>query len=176
MTHRRLQKAHAEQAAFIQSFQSEKAKVDAYKTTISMQEKVIYKLEHIVDAKLKEICRQQAADAQAARRQIDQLKTESAQAVGSLAAELKYHEVELRAQEDRLRDSQVAKDTVKSAFLIEAKDEKIKALEDELVASATESSREIARLNLRVYELEVLQASEEPLGEQAPNVELPAHW
>ena len=43
-----LEKAHTIQAAYVQKLQSSQGKIDAYKATITMQEKVIAKLEELM--------------------------------------------------------------------------------------------------------------------------------
>lgn len=107
VAHHRLQSAHAEQCAFIQKVQGENAKIQAYKSTIAMQETVIRKLENIVDAKLQEICRQRTNEAKATRDEIGKMKEEGNRAVDMLAAQLKSQKSELKAREIRLRDAQV---------------------------------------------------------------------
>lgn len=107
VAHHRLQSAHAAQCAYIQKFQGENAKIEAYKSTITMQETVIQKLENIVDAKLKEICRQRTNEAKATRDEIGKMKEEGTRAVDMLAAQLKSQKSELKVREIRLRDAQV---------------------------------------------------------------------
>ena len=50
--HAELEKAHTIQAAYVQKLQSSQGKIDAYKATITMQEKVIAKLEELMQANL----------------------------------------------------------------------------------------------------------------------------
>ena len=50
--HAELEKAHTIQAAYVQKLQSSQGKIDAYKATITMQEKVISKLEELMQANL----------------------------------------------------------------------------------------------------------------------------
>lgn len=208
--HHRLQNAHAAQAAFIQKFQTDKAKVDAYKSTIAAQEKVIRKLENIVEAKLQDICRQHASDVKRASDEIGRVKADGARAVDSLQAELESRNSELHAQAVRLREAQadseaqlrahqaglrdaevtsscastclstsspgqVAEEAARSAALLASSEGKIRALEEQLVASSTEAGREIARLNLKIYELEMLRDDDAP-SERAPDIDLPMHW
>ena len=51
-------------------------------------------------------------------------------------------------------------------FLVEAKDQRVKVLEDQLLVKASEAAQEIAKLNLKIFELEVQQS--DTLGRAAP--------
>lgn len=190
-SHHELQKAHMAQAAHILKFQSERSEIDRYKKTISTQESIIKRLERVVEEKIREICKQRTSETEAAKEEIAKVKAEEALAIDSLTAELRQHELkaeelqrrdaehakEARAKEDeeRRRDAIVARETANSAFALESNLEKVKALEERLVSNATESGREVARLNLRIFELETL-ASNRQNSEQAPDVYIPAYW
>ena len=53
--HAHLRRAHTQQAAYVQSLQDDRAKADAYRTTIGVQERVIAKLEDLVSNALREL-------------------------------------------------------------------------------------------------------------------------
>ncbi|KAH8056034.1 hypothetical protein JL722_7863 [Aureococcus anophagefferens] len=143
--HAHLQRAHTAQSAFIQKLQADRAKVDAYKTTIAMQEQVIAKLEHVVTAKLKEIVDRRQAELA--------LKRDEPPVVAPDPAT----ERKLAAALDEKRGLE---------FLVEAKDQRVKVLEDQLLVKASEAAQEIAKLNLKIFELEVQQS--DTLGRAAP--------
>lgn len=190
-SYHRLQKAHAAQAAHMLKFQSDRSQIDTYKSTIATQEDIIRRLEHVVDEKVREICRQRKTEVEAAREEIARVKAEEALAVDSLTTELRHqelkaqelkmreveHEKEAREKEDeaRRRDALVARETANSASTLESNLDNVRALEERLVANATESGREIARLNLRIFELETL-ANNKQQSEQAPDIYVPAYW
>ncbi|KAJ1450444.1 hypothetical protein M885DRAFT_621649 [Pelagophyceae sp. CCMP2097] len=108
-----LQKAHTTQAAFIQRLQKEHQKIEAYQTTISMQESVISKMEDLIENQL-----------------------------GNL-----------RARPGKPNGKPEAK--VETSLLMQAKDQRIKALQDQLIQTATSSAHEIAQLKLRLFEYQV---------------------
>ena len=63
----RLQKAHTAQSKYIQKLQSENAKITVFKTTIRTQEKVIGKLQDLIEAKLKDRRRMEGGLASASK-------------------------------------------------------------------------------------------------------------
>ena len=50
----KLEKAHQAQAAYIQKLQSENQKIEGYKATIRTQERVVAKLEELIETKLRD--------------------------------------------------------------------------------------------------------------------------
>ena len=50
----KLEKAHQAQAAYIQKLQTENQKIEVYKATIRTQERVVAKLEELIETKLKD--------------------------------------------------------------------------------------------------------------------------
>ena len=50
----KLEKAHQSQAAYIQNLQTENQKIEVYKSTIRTQERVVAKLEELIETKLKD--------------------------------------------------------------------------------------------------------------------------
>lgn len=113
--HKELQEAHLLQARHIQKLEKQYEKIKTYQNTIVMQEKVIAKMQSVVESYLRE-----PAGRHPPRKQRDGEQPE----VSRLKAE------------------------------IASKDIRIESLQDQLVRSATESSREIADLRTRIFELE----------------------
>lgn len=145
--HVHLQRAHTAQAGFIQKLQADRAKIEAYKTTIAMQEKVIVKLEHVVSAKLKEIVTQRQAELELARTPVEKpVRVE-------VPVKDPAVERELHAAKDTIRQASIEKRGLQS--LIEAKDARIKVLEEQFIEKAAESAQQAANLNLRIFELEM---------------------
>lgn len=107
-----LEKAHLEQAALLQRLQGENQKIELYRQTARSQEKVIGKLERVLEGSLDEVHKAQQAQVETER-----LKTENVrlrEKCANLVARRKYMEggdEDLEELRDRLRrkDEEVAR-------------------------------------------------------------------
>ena len=128
-SHAELEKAHTIQAAYIQKLQSSQGKIAAYKATITMQEKVIAKLEELVQKKMKEPGGGGGGVAGGGGGAAGGGGGGSGGDGGGGGGA--------------------------SSEALEAKNQKIKILEEQMIANTKESARVISALKLRVFELEM---------------------
>lgn len=107
-----LQRAHQEQNVVLQKLQDENKKIDLYRQTVKSQEKVISKLERILEGSLEEV-----QGAQRTQVDMDRLKTENVrlrEQCANVAARRRYQEggeddaVELRRQ-TKAKDEEIAR-------------------------------------------------------------------
>ena len=157
-TYKELQEAHLSQSKHIQKMQKQHAKLKTYQNTIVMQEKVISKMQSVIEAHLRAASSHPAPHVAALstslpsrpqqdrQQQQPQFTDKDQSPPGQSRSHSSAHS---RASSDL--QAQVAKLNAE----ISSKDIRIDALQDQLTISATEASREIASLRTRLFELEI---------------------
>ncbi|XP_042571581.1 coiled-coil domain-containing protein 33-like isoform X1 [Cyprinus carpio] len=95
-----LQRAHQQQQAVLKKYQARSGKISALEDTVRQQEKVIEKMEKILDAKLKERNKENSEKKRAVVKHNDEEKLKRREIESVLAAE----NSRLRAELDRLRN------------------------------------------------------------------------
>ena len=131
----KLEGAHRLQRERLQRLEKESEKTSAYKTTIKMQEQVIAKLETLVDAKLREICRRRIDEANSVEAQLDNLKSRAT---------------------STMTDAEAAAQAADNAKRIAAKDATIASLEGSLADEKHAHEKDLAKLKLKLFELEMM--------------------
>lgn len=139
-SHAQLEKAHTDQSAFVQKLQNSQGKLAAYRSTITMQEKVIAKLEGLLEARVKQRGGGRTAD-QPFFDELERLKVEN--------QKLK------RASNEPSVLAAAASMGVDQTFSNEAKDARILALEEQMLLNARDAAQQIAKLKLKLFELEL---------------------
>eukprot|EP00622_Pseudochattonella_farcimen_P002579 FR737536.1.p1 GENE.FR737536.1~~FR737536.1.p1 ORF type:complete len:187 (+),score=29.02 FR737536.1:59-562(+) len=130
----------------MQRLQSTASKIDKYKSTIKTQERVIKKMEKLLDSKLSILPEYRLATPPLQDKVDENFRDEASQSISSNAPALgKSRSMpELSSDEmQRLRNE------------MEAKDARIKAVEFQLVKGAQTSAKQIAELKLKIFELEM---------------------
>lgn len=106
--HAHLRRAHTQQAAYVQSLQDDRAKADAYRTTIGVQERVIAKLEGLVAGSLRGLAAGRKAELLDTTHRLDPAhRSEAAQlAAAVVARDRRIALLEDQLHEQATRDAQ----------------------------------------------------------------------
>lgn len=144
-TYQELQTAHLAQSKHIQKMQKQYEKVKTYQNTIVMQEKVISKMQSVIESHLRAASQAVPLSASLPSRHQDNQKQPA------FTDKKDLHQQQQQYQVQTPLSAQVAKLNAEIA----SKDIRIEALQDQLTISATEASREIASLRTRLFELEI---------------------
>lgn len=106
--HAHLRRAHTQQAAYVQSLQDDRAKADAYRTTIGVQERVIAKLEGLVAGSLRELALGRKAELADTTHRLDpSFRNEAAQLTAAVVArDRRIALLEDQLHEQATRDAQ----------------------------------------------------------------------
>ncbi|GBG32629.1 Hypothetical Protein FCC1311_088542 [Hondaea fermentalgiana] len=171
-----LERAHQAQGRVVLELQEENAQLQLFQTTIKTQEKVIVKLEDLLESKLRE---QSAIGMNPAvhedlEREMEQLRSRNKDLEDKLlhgdllnisgADDLRSRIKDLEAQleEARATSSSVvssARGTSESGVgsaVGDGKDERIEALEEQLVQNAKSFAGEIAKARMKIFEYEAI--------------------
>lgn len=174
-----LEKAHLEMAGLLQKLQAENQKIDLYRKTAKSQEKVIAKLERVLEGSLDEVNK-----AQEAQIELERLKTENIrmrEKCSNLMTRRKFEagnedvqelQDDVRKKDEEVKRLQVLVDdltaqsgprTVKSAKLDELEGEKLewkqkcgamenrlKTMELQLVENSKQYGRELSNLKVQI--------------------------
>jgi hypothetical protein len=154
--HARLSKAHAAQARLVQQLQDENAEIGLFRATIKTQEKVILKLEDLLESKLRESSLH--GGAQGLMDEVERLKARNKDLENKLingdfvgdSERTRILENQLDQAREQLRDSARSRRPEADG----GDEDKVKALEEQLVNNAKNFAREISGARMRVFELE----------------------
>ena len=173
----KLQRAHVEQAAFLQKLQEENAKVAVYRTTIATQEKVIAQLQTLMEnklqdrlagvpgpIKLRDEVRKLARRNEEAERKIIageagariremRKQLEEAMATANAAAAARGSGGAGQPQQQQ-QDKGGGEPSGASAEEIKQKNDRIQILEKQMVDNARGFAKEISTLKMKVMELD----------------------
>ena len=153
--------AHQAQAQYIQKLQQENQKIEVYKATIRTQEKVVAKLEELIESKL----RGRKGDSSGAtfrlKQEITRLTTRNNElekklfaggSDGNVAIE-RVHELENQLRQLRARGGmRAALENEGSAESHAQKDAALSALEAQLVENAKGFAKQISDLKIQIME------------------------
>lgn len=156
-----LEKAHQAQAQYIQKLQQENQKIEVYKATIRTQEKVVAKLEELIESKLRGRKDNDTGATFRLKQEISRLternnelekKLFAGGSDGALAIE-RVHELESQLKQLRARGGlQSMLNHEGTAETHAHKDAAISALESQLVENARGFAKQISDLKIKVME------------------------
>ena len=156
-----LEKAHQAQAQYIQKLQQENQKIEVYKATIRTQEKVVAKLEELIESKLRGRKGDSSATTFRLKQEITRLternnelekKLFAGGSDGNVAIE-RVHELETQLRQLRARGGmRAALEHEGSAQTHLHKDAALSALEAQLVENAKGFAKQISDLKIQVME------------------------
>lgn len=154
----RLQRAHGAQSRIVQELQDQNAEIGLFRATIKTQEKVILKLEDLLEAKLRESSSQgnirlnEELDRLRARNRDLEQKILDGGLSGSAPLEERIRDLEKQLQNAQNAASSARRPETTSD--VDDALEKVKALEEQLVNNAKNFAREISEARMRIFELE----------------------
>ena len=154
----RLQRAHTQQASFLQKLQEENQKIHVYRSTISTQERVIAKLEELMESKLRDRSGGGSGAVQL-KSEIQRLTRRNADLErriisGEGGARIREMQRQLdEAKSTSTRQSEGMGDA--STDALRAKNERIKILEEQMVDNARGFAKELSVLKMKLMELDL---------------------
>jgi len=149
-TYKELQNAHLMQSNHIQKLHKQHEKVKTYQNTIVMQERVISKMQSVIESHLKATPSQQSV-ALPIREKVGSAGSSDKQRKSASLDDVSASELKQLRSKQSESESEVARMRAE----ISSKDIRIDALQEQLTISAAEASREIATLRTRLFELEI---------------------
>jgi len=164
--HNKLSTAHQSQSRYIQEMQEENAQMQIFQATIKTQEKVILKLEDLLESKLKE--NSGTTDQLAMEREIERLQKRNEELQEKLVSSaLGESEGALLKKVEELENeiSNYHRDggTMSAPKGNEA--ERMQALEEQLILNAKKFAKEISEVRMKLFEYEaILEAQDIPLS------------
>jgi hypothetical protein len=175
-----LEQRHTSQGRQLEKTRDEQGKIDAFKSTIRMQERVIAKMQRLIEQRI----RDETSASGTARKtggpllkwMTDEQMAKFAETTGELA-KMKRENETMRVQLERLKSQGVANANVakmaEEGARARGENESLKieldALREQVQRDARTSSQEVTRLRTRLFELEIGAALQAGLDE---NVEL----
>jgi hypothetical protein len=149
-----LQDAHLMQSKHVQKMQKQHERVKTYQNTIVMQEKVISKMQSVIESHLRTSI---APSMSASLPSKHGIAPNTRHGLGSAASHdtRQLHEGMKMSRGEKQASAETESELAKLRAEISSKDIRIDALQEQLTISATEASREIANLRTRLFELEI---------------------
>lgn len=156
-----LERAHQAQARFIQELQDENAQLQLFQATIKTQEKVIVKLENLLESKLREhaavgtsisstiLIEKEMEELRSRNKDLEE-KLLRGDILGTQGFQEKIKELESELEAVRTRTEGNTENVV------DDKIERIEALEEQLVQNAKKFAKEISEVRMKLFEYEAL--------------------
>ena len=158
----RLQRAHTQQASFLQKLQEENQKIHVYRSTISTQERVIAKLEELMESKLRDRTGGHGGGAVQLKSEIQRLTRRNEDLErriisGEGGARIREMQKQLDAAKSAARKSPggAGGGGGASSDALRAKNERIKILEAQMVDNARGFAKELSVLKMKLMELDL---------------------